>query len=95
VDLERRVLARFEPVEFDEAMVAHVERVAQGLGHSVMRMPSGAGHDAQMLARVSPTGMIFVPSVNGLSHNQAELTHLDDVVAGANVLLHMLLELAQ
>jgi N-carbamoyl-L-amino-acid hydrolase len=59
-----------------------------------MRMPSGAGHDAQMLARVCPSGMIFVPSVAGISHNPAERTEPDDLVAGANVLLQVLLELA-
>ena len=59
-----------------------------------MRMPSGAGHDAQMLARVCPTSMIFVPSVNGLSHNLAELTHAADLQAGADVLLQMIVELA-
>jgi N-carbamoyl-L-amino-acid hydrolase len=57
-------------------------------------MPSGAGHDAQMLARVCPAGMVFVPSVNGISHNPAELTADRDLEAGANVLLHVLLRLA-
>jgi N-carbamoyl-L-amino-acid hydrolase len=56
-------------------------------------MPSGAGHDAQMLARVCPTGMIFVPSVDGLSHNVAEFTHPHDIEAGANLLLRTMLEL--
>jgi len=92
--VETKTLARFEPVVFDESMVGRVERVATALGNSSMRMPSGAGHDAQMLARVCPTSMIFVPSVDGLSHNIAEYTTPDDIAAGANVLLHTLLELA-
>ena len=50
-----------------------------------MRMPSGAGHDAQMLARVCPTGMVFVPSVDGLSHNPAEYTEPADLEAGASL----------
>ena len=75
-------------------MIARVERIATSLGLSSMRMPSGAGHDAQMLARVCPTSMIFVPSVDGLSHNIAEFTDPEDIAAGANVLLHTLLELA-
>jgi N-carbamoyl-L-amino-acid hydrolase len=50
-------------------------------------MPSGAGHDAQNLARLAPTGMIFVPSVQGRSHSPAELTTWDDIENGANVLL--------
>jgi N-carbamoyl-L-amino-acid hydrolase len=95
VTITRRTLARFEPVVFDPAMIDRVERVANRLGHSTMRMPSGAGHDAQMLARVCPTSMIFVPSVAGLSHNLAELTHPDDVQAGADVLLQVMLELAE
>ena len=57
-------------------------------------MPSGAGHDAQMLARVCPTSMIFVPSVNGLSHNIAEYTTPADIEAGANVLLQVVLQRA-
>lgn len=89
-----RSLARFEPVVFDEAVVALVEEVASALGHTVTRLPSGAGHDAQMLARVCPAGMVFVPSVGGLSHNPAEHTSEPDVEAGANVLLHVLLRLA-
>ena len=92
--VETKTLARFEPVVFDESMVGRVERVATELGNSSMRMPSGAGHDAQMLARVCPTSMIFVPSVDGLSHNIAEYTTPDDIAAGANVLLHTLIELA-
>ncbi len=88
-------LARFEPVSFDESLVSMVESVASELGHGVKRMPSGAGHDAQMLARVCPTAMIFTPSVNGLSHNPAEYTAPDDLEAGANVLLHTMLRLAK
>lgn len=94
VTITRRSLARFEPVDFDAAMIDLVEHHAQALGHSTMRMPSGAGHDAQMLARVCPTSMIFVPSVNGLSHNLAELTDAADLQAGADVLLQMIIELA-
>jgi N-carbamoyl-L-amino-acid hydrolase len=93
--LHTRSLARFEPVAFADSMIDTVERIAQGQGHSTLRLPSGAGHDAQMLARVCPTSMIFVPSVDGLSHNIAEFTEAADIAAGANVLLHMVLELAE
>ncbi|HUC33458.1 MAG TPA: Zn-dependent hydrolase [Ilumatobacteraceae bacterium] len=95
VTLERRSLARFEPVEFDDSMIDLVEATAKRLGNSTRRMPSGAGHDAQMLARVCPTSMIFVPSVNGLSHNIAEHTVPEHVTAGADVLLQVMLELAE
>jgi beta-ureidopropionase / N-carbamoyl-L-amino-acid hydrolase len=57
-------------------------------------MPSGAAHDAQQIANVGPMGMIFVPSVNGISHHHSEHTELSDLVAGANVLLNTLIELA-
>ena len=92
--VSRRSLARFEPVVFDPSMVERIERTARELGHSVRRMPSGAGHDAQILARVCPTSMIFVPSVGGVSHNVTEHTHPEHIEAGANVLLRTLLELA-
>lgn len=94
VKLSHRSLADFAPVSFDERIVARVEALAKAHGHSVRRMPSGAGHDAQMLARQCPTGMIFVPSVAGLSHNVAEFTHDADIHAGAELLLALLLELA-
>ncbi len=95
VKVASRALARFEPVVFDPDMVARVEGYAAAHGHSVRRMPSGAGHDAQMFARVCPTSMVFVPSVGGISHNVKEYTEPKDIEAGANVLLSMLAELAQ
>ncbi len=94
VRIGSRSLARFPPVVFDAGVVDLVERTAVRLGHSTRRMPSGAGHDAQMLARVCPAGMIFVPSVGGISHNPAEYTAPADLEAGANVLLQVVLELA-
>ena len=93
--VETRELARFEPVVFDPAVVDMVEQRAKDLGHSVLRMPSGAGHDAQMLARVCPTAMVFTQSQNGLSHNPLEFTSPADLEAGANVLLLTLLALAE
>lgn len=92
--VEAKTLARFEPVDFDASLVDMVEATAAELGHSVKRMPSGAGHDAQMFARVCPTAMIFTNSKDGLSHNPLEYTAPDDLEAGANVLLHVLLGLS-
>ncbi len=94
VQIETERLARFEPVDFDPDMIRRVERHAAALGHSARRLPAGAGHDAQMLARVCPAGMVFVPSRHGISHNPAEFTGREHLAAGANVLLQMLLELA-
>lgn len=68
-----------------------VEDAAEGLGLSSLRMPSGAGHDAQSVAKFAPVGMIFVPSEDGISHSPRERTLPGDVVNGGNVLLHALL----
>ncbi|MEX1369112.1 MAG: Zn-dependent hydrolase [Nannocystaceae bacterium] len=92
--VEHRSLARFEPVVFDAALVDRVQAAAEALGLSTRRMPSGAGHDAQMLARVCPAAMIFVPSVGGISHNVREHTEAVDLQAGADVLLQVLYGLA-
>ena len=92
-DAER--LARFEPVRFDADIAARIESCAATLGLSCRRMTSGAGHDAQMMARICPSAMIFVPSIGGVSHNPAEHTDDADLAAGANVLLHTMLGLAQ
>ncbi len=87
-------LARFEPVKFDDGIADLITQHAQALGYSCRSMTSGAGHDAQMMARLCPSAMIFVPSVKGISHNPAEHTELKDLVAGGNVLLQTMLELA-
>jgi N-carbamoyl-L-amino-acid hydrolase len=94
VTIRARRLARFEPVAFDGRIIGCIERVASALGYTSRRMTSGAGHDAQMLSRMCPTAMIFVPSVKGISHNPAEHTAPADLAAGANVLLQTILELA-
>jgi beta-ureidopropionase / N-carbamoyl-L-amino-acid hydrolase len=89
--LRSRRLARFEPVMFDKALVERLVGIAEQLGFGVRRMPSGAGHDAQMFAPICPTAMIFVPSQDGLSHNVREYTAPREIEAGANVLLQMVL----
>jgi len=93
-ELSRRSLARFDPVAFHPELVNRVEQTARELGYSVKRLPSGAGHDAQILARACPAAMIFVPSVAGLSHNVREHTQPADLIAGARVLLRVLTQLA-
>ncbi len=95
VSIDTRWVARFEPVVFDSRVVSLVESTAESFGLSVQRMPSGAGHDAQIMAQVCPAGMVFVPSVKGISHNPAEHTEPDDLVAGANVLLNTVVALAR
>ena len=94
VSCRHHTLARFEPVQFDPAVVNLVAREATAMGLAHQRMPSGAGHDAQMLARVCPTGMIFVPSVGGLSHNVREHTEPQHLVQGVQLLARVVLALA-
>jgi N-carbamoyl-L-amino-acid hydrolase len=94
VEASWRRLARFEPVAFDPGVIALVERAASDRGHRVIRLPSGAGHDAQMLARMCPAGMVFVPSRAGVSHNPAEFTEPEHLAAGTQVLADVLVELA-
>jgi N-carbamoyl-L-amino-acid hydrolase len=95
VEISTRYLARFEPVVFHPQVIDIVERLSASHAPSVVRMPSGAGHDAQMFARVCPSAMVFVPSVEGISHNPSEFTAPEDLVMGTNILLHILIELSQ
>ena len=88
-------LARFEPVTFDKRIVTEIETAAKGRALPCRRMTSGAGHDAQMIARIAPSAMIFVPSQGGISHNPKEFTADDDIVAGANILLDVASRLTQ
>ena len=83
-----------DPCVFDPNVVDAVERAANELKLPSMRLPSGASHDAMYLARVCPTGMIFVPCEKGVSHNEAENAKPADLAAGARVLTAALLELA-
>ena len=94
VAIDIRPLARFAPVAFDPRMVGLVERTARDLGLTVRRLPSGAGHDAQMFAPRCPTAMIFVPNRDGISHNVAEHSEPEAIGAGAQVLLRVVLEKA-
>jgi N-carbamoyl-L-amino-acid hydrolase len=95
VGVETRTLARFEPVQFDPRVSEVIEKSAAGRGYSSHRMPSGAGHDAQMFARICPSAMIFTKSVDGISHNVAEYTAPEDLEAGANLLLDTMLHLTE
>ncbi len=83
-----------DPVPMDKETVAVIERVAKESGASYRMMHSGAGHDSQVIAPHVPTGMIFVPSVGGVSHNPAEYTEAEDLLAGIELLEKTLYELA-
>ena len=82
------------PVELDPLVRSAIDARARGLGLSAVAMPSGAGHDAQNMATLAPTGMIFIPSRDGRSHSPAEHTDWEDIENGANVLLATLTHLA-
>jgi N-carbamoyl-L-amino-acid hydrolase len=94
VSVRTRRLVRFEPVRFDDRLVRRVQTHALARGYRTQRMTSGAGHDAQMMARICPSAMIFVPSAKGISHNPREHTDPGDLLRGANVLKDVLLALA-
>ncbi len=81
------------PAPTDSGLRDVIAGAAEQLGYSYQRMPSGAGHDAQDLATITPTGMIFVPSVGGVSHSPKEFTSAEDMARGASVLLHSILSL--
>ena len=99
--------ARQTPIRFDEIDVASppaptdlrmrkiIAQAAKDLGLSYKFMPSGAGHDAQDMTHVAPTGMIFVPSVEGISHSPKEYTTAEDMANGANLLLRTVLAIDQ
>ena len=87
-------LSRFRPVQFDEGIVRLVEKYAKQHALKCRRITSGAGQDAQNMALLCPTAMIFAPSVNGISHNPGEYTRDDDLRRCADVLLDVLSELA-
>lgn len=82
------------PAYCDEAIVAMIARNAQALGYSNTIMPSGAGHDVQFFTGLTRTGLIFVPSVGGISHAPDEWTHWSDIARGAQLLFNCALELA-
>lgn len=82
------------PTHFNKEFVSAVESAAESLGYSHRRITSGAGHDACNLNNIMPTAMVFIPSKDGISHNELESSTQDDCAAGANVLMHTVLALA-
>ena len=95
VEVASRSLARFSPVEFSPDVMNLIETTANERGYACQRLPSGAGHDAQMFAPNCPTGMIFVPSQGGISHNVKEFTSAVEIDAGLDVLTQVVLQLTE
>lgn len=87
LDLEFEHLETVEARKMDPGLCRMIESAADGLNLSYCRLPSLAGHDAQNMSHICPSGLLFVPSVGGYSHSSREYTHWEDCVAGANTLL--------
>jgi beta-ureidopropionase / N-carbamoyl-L-amino-acid hydrolase len=90
-DVQIKKVDHDPPAMADPEIQAKIEQAAAGLGLKTMRLASGAGHDAQWMARLAPMGMIFIPSIGGISHSPKELTSWQDCANGANVLLETVL----
>jgi N-carbamoyl-L-amino-acid hydrolase len=93
--IEFEKVGGFDPVAFDEGCVTAVRNAAERLGYSHMNLISGAGHDACWINRVAPAAMVMCPCVDGLSHNEAEEITKEWAMAGADVLMHAVLETAE
>ena len=88
-------LVNFPAVSFNSSCIATIREGAKLLGLPYKSIVSGAGHDAVYMARVTPSGMIFIPCKDGISHNEVESASYDDCASGCNVLLHAILQLAE
>lgn len=95
MQIEFEKVGGFDPVTFDEACVTAVRNAAERLGYSHRNLISGAGHDACWINRMAPTAMVMCPCVDGLSHNEAEDISKEWATAGADVLMHAVLETAE
>ena len=95
LEIELQLISKDKPVQLDAQMVELLTSITQDLGYSYEVMPSGAGHDAMHLATLCPTGMIFVPSHLGISHNPLEFTSWEDIEAGIRVLQQAILKQAE
>lgn len=83
-----------EPVPLSEQIITMTEKICEQKNIPYKKMPSGAGHDAMNMMKLCPTGLIFIPSVNGLSHHPDEFTSLEDILIGVDVLEEMVLQYA-
>jgi N-carbamoyl-L-amino-acid hydrolase len=95
LEVEVKEFWYFPPTPFDPDLVAAVHAAAEAQGYPRQDIISGAGHDAVYMARVAPTAMVFVPCVDGISHNEIEDAKPEDLTAGCNVLLNAVLDRAE
>ena len=94
VEIEIEMVIESEPVGLSRTVVSTIRESCDELGIDALMMPSGAGHDAQQMATLTDVGMIFVPSVEGISHSPREYTRLEDIALGTELLAHVLLKLS-
>lgn len=95
IGVKSRRLVHMPAAKMSPLVISSIAAATRHLGiENVLHLTSFAGHDAQMLSSFTPTGMIFIPSVKGISHNPKEFTNWEDIVNGVNVLLHSTIELA-
>jgi N-carbamoyl-L-amino-acid hydrolase len=91
---EYEQISWLKPMNCDPGVVEMLEQQSSDLGYSYLRMPSGAGHDTQFMTGITRAGLLFVPSVGGVSHSPDEWTHWHDIECGSNVLLNTAVKLA-
>jgi len=89
------IVDKTDPVVIPEKLTAMLKEESDRLGYDSMTLPSGAGHDAQILASVADSGMIFIPCEDGISHSPKEKIKWEDLDKGANLLLQMLTRLSR
>ncbi|WP_377154701.1 Zn-dependent hydrolase [Roseateles sp. UC29_93] len=94
VEVKIEMVSSYSAIGFHQDCIDAVARAAEQLGYSSMPTVSGAGHDAVYMSRLAPTGMIFIPCKDGISHNEIEDAKPEHITAGCNVLLHAMLERA-
>jgi len=94
ITIDLKEVSYFPPCNFDPKCIETIRAAAQDLGYSHMDVVSGAGHDAIYMKRLAPSGMIFIPCKDGVSHNEIEDANSEHLEAGANVLLHSILAFA-
>ncbi|QNS14414.1 Zn-dependent hydrolase [Mannheimia bovis] len=95
LEIELQLISKDQPIVLPTEMVEYLTQVTESLGYSYEIMPSGAGHDAMHMATLCPTGMLFVPSHLGISHNPLEFTEWKDIEAGIRVLQQAVLTQAE
>src|SRR5699024_1766724 len=93
--IHKHMLMDDRPVPLDETVIASIEKTCDDMGVAYRKMPSGAGHDAMNMATICPTGLIFIPCRDGLSHHKEEYADIKDILIGCDVLEKELIKWAR